>query len=458
MAAPTQVRVESNSQISATLRWLYGGANVVGIYRSTDASIYTLIGSAVVGTVIYIDDTLSIGTRYYYKLSDDVGGSYSAVVNVTTQVCIPPSSQGDTLILPRFGAGSEETPVDPDALDTAMEEIEKVVTDQVTAPRTCEVCIENGSVVFDCSSGCSLFEVVVSEDINSISIVNCGDQEPSVNWVIPTNGPARGICGWPAGSGFGGDECTQAPIAPGRTMSTGPARPLSKPSVGPFEGTGGGGSGGCGCVPGQNNQLTIKSCNPNNSLKCSTTKSLRLLVCGGRGPYTWSKTGTVQLAGANGVKGTTASGDAITVTPPVNSGSAVAGVAYIAWLYECDSGGGVNCSGINHFYHYHYGCNDVNIGNTVWVTADGHSHGSGRVVTPAEMTCKLPGAGASSIPDCVGYPPTGGNIGGRLAVLVDERTGPMIAGGCVPCSLVVSGVTVSVTDSVGTTVTIVLTA
>lgn len=466
MAVPTQVRVESNSQVSATLRWLYGGANVVGIYRSTDASIYTLIGSAVVGTVIYTDSTLAIGTRYYYKLSDDSGANYSLVVSVISQICIPPSSNNDTLILPRFGSGSDPVPiaVDPETLDVAMEEIEKVVTDQVTAPRSCDVCIENGSVVFDCSSGCSLFEVIVTEDVNSISIVNCGDQEPPVDWIVPPGSP-RGICGWPVGAGFGGDECTQAPIAGGRTASTGPARsPKSKPATAPFEGTGGGGSGGCGCVPGAGNTLTIKSCNANNSLKCSTLKSLKLLACGGRGPYTWSRTGTVQLKGpADITPGTTASGASIIVTPPTNTGSAVAGTAYKRpFLTALNAFPVVSVS----LFAGNYGCNDQYLSanglatcNSPNATCDDLTFFAGILppVTCGDLVCGdvnwTPCNFTANSPAC-GTDQQNAALAPRA---IDTRTGPMIAAGCAPCTIVAMAATVTVTDAVGTSVTIVLT-
>ncbi len=71
MAAPTNVRVESNSQTTATLRWMYAGSAQIAVYRSTDGASYSEITTAgdrvAVGTTIYIDSTLAVGTCTYGK-------------------------------------------------------------------------------------------------------------------------------------------------------------------------------------------------------------------------------------------------------------------------------------------------------------------------------------------------------------------------------------------------------
>src|SRR5262249_24116349 len=149
----------------------------------------------------------------------------------------------------------------------------------------------------------------------------------TISFVVPPT-QTRQICGWPAGFGFEGDECFNAPIAGGtggRTVtvayncsgggwrgSGGSCK--SRPGTGRgSSAAGGGGSGSaCNCVPGADGGLRIKSCNANNSLNCSSTKSLTLKACGGVPPYSWSKTGSVTLSATTGTT--------ITVRPPTNTG------------------------------------------------------------------------------------------------------------------------------------------
>src|SRR6266487_2436888 len=115
MAAPTNVRVESNSISTTTLRWSYSGANPIAVYRSTDGSSYSEITTAetrpAAGTTSYEDTGLSGGTKYWYKLSDDFGSTFSSVVTVWTHGCATPATGGDGFSLPRMSHGGGD-PVD----------------------------------------------------------------------------------------------------------------------------------------------------------------------------------------------------------------------------------------------------------------------------------------------------------------------------------------------------------
>src|SRR5690242_12718364 len=375
MAAPTSVRVEATSITTTTLRWTYGGSNNIGIYRSTDGASYSVIAS-VLSTVTSYDDTgLSVGTKYWYKLSEDDGSNFSSVVTVYTHSCQGPiSTADDAVVLPRFDSketqglfgdtsqvpgfidmNSQET---IDRMNDMARRIEAAFNGQEVAPDACIACPEDGAVVIDCSSGCKDWEVVADTDINSVSINWCGNFDGSIDFIIPPN-TTVGICGFPAGFGFSGDECTQAPLSGGtngRRMraafsgggsggGTAGGGPTSRPSTnkgignGTGSGTGGGGGSACTCVP-ANGAVTIKSCNANNSLDCSGNKSLKLIACGGRGPYTWAKTGSITLQGTtDDSPGTTATGSRITVRPPTNSGSAVAGNAYTIYYLFCQHSG-----------------------------------------------------------------------------------------------------------------------
>jgi len=461
MAAPTNVRVEAQSISTTVLNWTSGSGNT-SIWRSTDGSSYTNIGSVLPATTTYTDTGLSADTKYWYKLSDDDGATFSSVVTVWTHSCGAAGSADSGLQIP------------DDNLEDLARRVEELFHEQVLDAQRCLVCQDDGRVVIDCADGCDAFDVLADGDINSISIQNCSDNI-DVDFLIPAN-TTRKICGFPAGLGFTGDECFQAPFVTGPAGATASIRPLgsggvgarSRPGVGitPNSG-GGGGGGGCTCVPGKNNALAIKSCNANNSLKCTSTKNLMLLACGGKGPYSWSKTGSITLTGpkAGAQPSTTAIGSAVIVKPPTNSGSGVAGNAYtIYYLYCQHSGGGAGvCSGtkFNLFDWRKFGCNDVATTSCVGNSVDG----TGCAVSPTSP-CK--GGDCQTNCDsgnCSGQVPAfrgadtpcthDANLGG--GGMCDTRSAGMISNGCNPCGLQ-AGSTVTVTDALGTSVTITLKA
>lgn len=475
MAAPTDPRVEANSLSTTTLYWVYGGSAQISVHRSTDGSIYsevTAVGSRVpVGTLTYIDTGLSAGTKYWYKLSDDGGSSFSSVVTVWTHGCVTVATGGDGFSLPRFGDESQPAPAAIDesgggaqmAVDMMVEQqakldemarrIEDTLQGRLLDPQECAVCPEDGAIVVNCSDGCRDFVVVADADINSISIQMCDEGEGNIEFIIPPNS-TRQICGWPSGFGFGGDECFRAPIvtgSAGRSMNVpfggggrGGSRgaPKSRPGYGKGVGRGGMGGTACTCVPGTVGQLTIKSCNPNNSLKCGTTKSGEFVACGGKGPYTWSKTGTIELSRTTGER--------VSVTPPANSGSGVGGTAYILYGGQCQNNGSVAIDCGSQFqiaaFAGPFGCNDQALA------------ACGSVFTklcPCNGDCltnpiTLGANGCSNITPCAN--------GGQCNTMCDARSGAMISAGCSPCGVAAGGATVTVTDALGVQTTIILKA
>lgn len=461
MAAPTNVRVESNSLTTATLRWTYGGAAPIAVYRSTDGVAYSEITDALTrvaaGTLLYADSSLAVATKYWYKLSDDAGLTFSSVVTVITQACLAPAGSNDTFSLPRADAPDVVTDPDTgevlivDKFNNLSERIENVLGGRVLNPNECIVCPQDGAIILNCAGHCRQWTIVADEDINSISLQYCDEGDGNIDFVIPPN-VTRRITGWPNGFGSSGDEPGVVSGSNGRTVSVpttqtgGKAKPTSSnPSTGRGIGSGGGtGAGNCNCTA-VNGALTIKSCNANNSLNCASTKRLQLIACGGRAPYTWTKTGSIILSATTG--------STTNVTPPPNAGSAVAGTAYIDQVRNCNTGGGCTgstCTTANPSVTAQYGCDDAYIAGSCLVAWGG-------------ANCATPDSVASVCCPTATHPCTDGSLScpnfansDGYRCQLDVRTAPMIAAGCVPCGGAAAGATVTVTDAIGVQTTIIL--
>ena len=463
MAAPTDVRVEAESVTTTRLRWTYAGSAAIYVYRSPDGVSYSEVtdGSTrpAVGTTEYEDIGLTEATKYWYKLSDDAGATFSSVVTVWTHTCnIPVKSAND-------GVPPAPEEYDSRQIDDITNWINKKLV-RFTSPdgKTCLACVDDGALVIDCIQydKCETIEVPVDQDINSISLPNCDDSQVDVQFIVPANA-TRKIGGWPRGIGFTGDEGYRAPIrggSSGRRINETIGKALNENSKSgksksgtASQGTATGGqsrtTGTCTCTPTSDGGMRIVACKPNgtsnkrNSLNCSdTNKGAKLIVCGGRGPYTWSKTGSITLSAT--------SGNQVSVSVPTNSGSGVAGTAYIKYGGRCDSGGGapVNCAGATWLavYSQSFKCDDT--------AAAGSPGTCGSVTTqPAANSCRtapdnLGGGSCSSITSC--------HDGGTCTYgTCDARSAAMISNGCNPCG-VQAGATVTATDADGVSVTVVM--
>lgn len=464
MAAPTDVRVEAQSITSTIVRWTYAGTASIAVYRSTDGVTYSEVTVTAtttrvpVGTTFFDDTGLAVGTKYWYKLSDDSGSTFSSVVTVYTMSCRDGLTDPSNVDLPEATGDT----VDP----TTFNELSQRVRDGLNLFRsvtgqTCVACIIDSALVIDCVdfANCNQVNVLVDSNINSITIANCDDSIQKINFQVPP-GVTRSIGGWPKGLGFTGDEGFRAPIAggtDGRTISADISGSSNKSGATSTTGVGGGGGGlggggsACTCVPGSQGQLNIKSCNPGNSLKCSSTKSLQLIACGGKPPYTWSNTGSVVLSKT--------AGTTTTITPPTNSAPGTAGTAYQNDCYLCNTcsggGSGPDCSSVIRNNTALYGCND----QVLTCAGASGSCGSAPSASALSQDCPPPGAANSGgicptvTTDLVS---TCGASGGVLIGTCDKRSGAMIAAGCVPCGSAAAAATVSVLDSMGVTVTVVL--
>jgi len=485
MAAPTNVRVEAVSQTDAVLRWTYAGSSGLSIYRSTDGASYSILTQDIpFSDTSYTDGTLEPGTKYWYKMSDDLGATFSSVVTVYAHSCAGADGQLSPVVMPRV-----DQEVTAESFNELADRIE-VGLNRFISPdgQTCTACISDGALVIDCIDyeGCDSIDIVTTTDVNSISLPNCDNTTVDLNFIIPPN-TTVGIGGWPKGIGFTGDEAFTSPASGGSSGSSirekiipggindnqnsGKSRPGTPGGSGERRGGGGRSSttgNGCTCTPGTNGELTIVVCNPDgsknptNSLNCSAaTKGAKVLACGGRGPYNWSRTGSVNLKGSNQTTaGATATGSTVTLTPPTNASPGTAGTAYTRRIESVGCGHTVGTTHACGSTWALFGCNDnfdacsTVIGGTV----------SGTFVF-ADSTCScgthnghaLSGCSSATTVSCGTICASGTECACAQAngTTEDRRTAPMIAAGCTPCGLS-GGNTVSVTDSVGTVTTIIL--
>jgi len=490
MAVPTELRVEATSISTTTLRWTYAGSNNLGIFRSTNGTDYTLIATVLSTVTSYDDIDLDTGTKYWYKITDDDSATFSSVVTVYTHSCPTTLQNTAANSLPKFPTDDSIT---ADRLNELIRRLEDGLAGVVIAPDRCITCPTDGAIVIDCTNGCNNWSVIADQDINSISINWCEQFDGSIDFIVPPN-ETWGICGFPQGFGFTGDECTESPISGGPSGTTatagwngtgnsgagsasgsttgGPKGDANK--TGDRAGVGGGGQsagaggGGCTCIPGVNGDLFLKSCTPRNSIDCVSTKTLKLVACGGKGPYTWSKTGTIVLSATTG--------NTTTATPAANAGSGVAGDAYS--LYGKFTGGSAGACAA--FYHKQkFKCDDSksgsrtedtcgagttlpevpactsgpNITSCSQMTCVACSFHATTVCTGVQSDCPLPClAPITDCKVCISAASPDGSL------VCDTRSVAMANAGCNPCGVSTNGATVSVTDALGTVVTIVVVA
>ena len=459
MAAIADLTVESTAPTVVEVDWTDNG-EVNTLYRAPFGGAYTSLAT-VTGLATYSNTTAVTETRYQYKITSGVSGD-SNVDDVVAQTCATDTREPEDLTLPSFEGDEQQD----DLLNQMARDLEGFVNTRLANPDPCATCVTNGAITIDCSR-CTDFNVTVTEDINSVSIVNCGGSgdsrggEGSINFHIPPN-TTRKICGFPQTFGFEGGECFDLPGVSGgtagKTCHVGFMRipfigveaipPIGCGRLSGSPGSGGGGGGtACDCLPSTPGQLTLACCTTNCSLACATTKSLKLIACGGMPftvgkAYTWAVTGSLTMV-------VSADGRSATVTPPTNSGSGVAGEAYrvccerVSDIAACNVG--IESGGAN------MGCDDIfetGAGDAACTSAAGSADCCGGTCTLCTTLPACTSSGSGGPVDMQGFAQTHG----ASCVTTDTRTAQMITDGCNPCGLAVNTKVVTVTDALSVSV------
>ncbi len=343
----TDVRAYASDDTSITILWTYTGTNGVSIYRSADGVTFSEIADVAASTNGYLDGPLTSETLYYYKLTDDGGVTFSTTVIVKTYACNRNHNPGIEA-LPRFDGTEQQA----GQLNQAMESIERRLDklsftgiDGPAAHLRCPACVVDGAIVLDCTDGCEAFTVDVIEDINSISIVNCGGICPYIDFSIPAN-TTVGICGFPSECGYSGDECFESPISGGptgriastngtairdRSGSSTSSECADQPTTFAIKCTQGAASGFMVGTGG------IEVCGWNFEDPLTTPITLR--VCGGTPPFTWSTEDLTPVCDGSGACGETCCVTANPVSFNPNPGDVT--IASLTGCYVNGSGEGV---------------------------------------------------------------------------------------------------------------------
>lgn len=289
----TDVRVEANAWNQARLRWSHsGGATTVSIYRSTNGSTWTLAEAGVSATATYWDDfDLNDATKYWYRLTDDGGTTYSASVYVTTYALRSQHGGGPgRWRAPKPGNLLIANPGQTKEAVVTLDQLDANITSADLQSSPCNLCIVDHTLVVDCTSGCEWFSTVLDQDVNSISLIGC-DGCPPIDFLIPPNSTSR-VCGWPDGCNYHGDECFQAPLTAGPAGKTAKTNGLTYNGYGQQPaGSGRRSPRSCKCPPAteDSENLSIKCAQDSCDLSCETGRvEATLCVCGGVGPFNWT--------------------------------------------------------------------------------------------------------------------------------------------------------------------------
>jgi hypothetical protein len=196
------------------------------------------------------------------------------------------------------------------------------------------------------------------------------------------------------------------------------------------------------------------------SINCAGAREITFSVTGGKAPYKWSASvGTLDVADDT---------MSARLTPPVNQGAGVAGLAYRKLGQLC---GQSNGSTLNYFTRIGYGCNDqVTEACAFFLANNDEAILNGCGVPPpcgdslicagtGDQVCNSGCAAGQKrfTPTEMGNPCALCNPAGA-PMTCDKRTPTMISNNCVPCAFTFdSGAMVSVSDKQGLSATAVVT-
>ena len=83
------------------IRWLPDELAPLKLYRSTDGSSYSLVATLADDAIEYDDEDLADTTKYWYKLTDDNGSTFSSVVTVITHTVVSNRNAKTTFVANR---------------------------------------------------------------------------------------------------------------------------------------------------------------------------------------------------------------------------------------------------------------------------------------------------------------------------------------------------------------------
>src|SRR3990167_4624714 len=342
-------------------------------------------------------------------------------------VCQASTPFNSFMSLPRSGDESDFAKL----WDQTMQRIEDIINNRLLSDEACKACPDaNGTVVLDLAR-CSNWEVDTDTPITRIDMPNSRPgQEVNVGICNRGSNPVT-IGGWPtavASSSIAGSldpgECTSPTFQVGNDGNGrgGGFRLKGKPE--PAKAAWGG--------------PLVVACEGSCEIDCQAASPKVLLQAfGGVPPYTWETTaGTITASGVNDADAE--------LTPPDNTGTAVAGTAYVKAVkhYNASVVGCID-DGSGPYARQTFGCDDVMDADWTASTTVGCTDGEPASVQDYQHNF------VDSTGECaVGHAAQHGSVHG-----CDTRTAQMVTDGCAPCGATMADAVVTLTDDFGASVT-----
>src|SRR3990167_8461164 len=211
MSVPSALTVESTTTSTADLRWTNSAVDgtTYNIKRVLAGGTPITIATTAADATSYEDTTPVSAVDYDYQVCAASTANCTSTIGVVIQDCNLPQNEVSGLMLPRVGpaVGSEPKVEEVVPLvDIALQQLEQQLNDRMLNTLPCVICPENNAVVLNCRD-CQDFQINVTQNINSISMIECTSGEGNIEFIVPP-GDTVNICGWPATFGFEGGECS----------------------------------------------------------------------------------------------------------------------------------------------------------------------------------------------------------------------------------------------------------